>query len=223
VEIVWHHDDLKHLLIARVKDSHEVVKDLALSGLDNDAAFAKLFPDKVSQGKKQSTTWNWIMSRIKDGNGVIAPRNLVDLVEKARADQVQCDLRTPREYSETVKLIEADSVRQAHKLLSKDRVEDTLLAEFPDLTPLLEKFRNKKAEYDLTSIGTLLSVDEEKAREAVKSLREIGFLEEVGSSFKVPMLYRDGFGITQGKAVGTAVDAGTAIDAGPDFDDDDEE
>jgi hypothetical protein len=28
----------------------------------------------------------------------------------------------------------------------------------------------------------------------------MGFLEEKGSSFKVPMLYRDGLRITQGKA-----------------------
>ncbi|MGC2503105.1 MAG: hypothetical protein WA400_13345, partial [Silvibacterium sp.] len=63
-----------------------------------------------------------------------------------------------------VTLIEADSVKRAHKLLSKDRVEDTLLAESPDLSPLLEKFRNKKAEYDIASIGALLSVDEENAR-----------------------------------------------------------
>ncbi|MGC2548457.1 MAG: hypothetical protein WA426_21640, partial [Silvibacterium sp.] len=164
VEIIWHDEDLKHLLIARVKDSEEVVKDLGLAGLDNDSAFSILFPTKVSQGKKQSTTWNWMMSRIRDGNGVIAPRNLVDLVEKARADQVQCDLRSPREYTTGVTLIEADSVKRAHKLLSKDRVEDTLLAESPDLSPLLEKFRNKKAEYDIASIGALLSVDEENAR-----------------------------------------------------------
>lgn len=28
----------------------------------------------------------------------------------------------------------------------------------------------------------------------------MGFLEEIGDSFKVPMLYRDGLNITQGKA-----------------------
>ena len=33
-----------------------------------------------------------------------------------------------------------------------------------------------------------------------KSLIEIGFLEEAGNSYKVPLLYRDGLGITQGKA-----------------------
>ena len=200
IEIVWEDEDLKHLLIARVKDSPRVVQELDLQGLDNDEAFAKLFPSKVSLGEKQSTTWNWIMSRIRDGNAVIAPRNLVDLVEKARADQVQCDLRSPREYGPDIALIEADSIKKAHKLLSKDRVEDTLLSEAPEMTPLLEKFRNKKAEYDLAALCSMLGLTEDEAKASVRLLRDIGFLEEVGSSYKVPMLYRDGFGIRQGKA-----------------------
>jgi hypothetical protein len=209
VEIVWHDEDLKHVLIARVKDSEKVVDALSLAEMNNDEAFATLFPNKVSQGEKRSTTWNWMVSRIRDGNGVIAPRNLVDLVEKARAGQVQCDLRSPREYTNGVPLIEADSVKKAHKLLSKDRVEDTLFAESAELAPLLEKFRNKKAEYDIASICILLSVDEEEARTSVRKLCDIGFLEEVGSNYKIPMLYREGLAIRQGKATGTEAEIGT--------------
>ncbi len=203
IEIVWRDEDLKHLLIARVRDSSEIVRELGLESLNNDEAFTKLFPNKVSQGKKQSTTWNWIMSRIRDGNGVIAPRNLVDLVEKARADQVQCDLRIPRHYDSSRPLIEADSIRRAHKLLSKDRIEDTLMSEFADLAPLMDKFRNKKAEYDLPSLCSLFGVDEDTTRVKVKQLLDMGFLEEVGTSYKVPMLYRDGMNIRQGKANGS--------------------
>jgi hypothetical protein len=206
VEIVWQDEDLKHLLIARVKDSENVVMELQLKKLTNDEAFAKLFPDKIFQAKKQSTTWNWIMSRIRDGNGVIAPRNLVDLVEKARADQVQADLRSPREYGDGIPLITPECVRTAHKLLSKERVEDTLLSESAELAPLLEKFRHKKAEYSLAALCALLAVGEDEGRSEVKRLREIGFLEEVGSSYKIPMLYREGFGITQGKANGNGSD-----------------
>jgi len=34
----------------------------------------------------------------------------------------------------------------------------------------------------------------------VKPLVEIGFLEELKDSYKIPMLYRDGLDVTQGKA-----------------------
>jgi hypothetical protein len=210
VVIIWEEEDLKNLLIARVKDSPRIVEHLSLGHLSNDKAFAKLFPDKISQGEKQSTTWNWMMSRLKDGNGVIAPRNLIDLVEKTREAQLRSEARTPREFSDGLPLMEADSVRKAHHLLSEIRVQDTLLAEAPDLVPLIEKFRDKKAEQNTESLSDLLSVSEQDVRSTVKPLVEIGFLEEFGTSFKVPMLYREGLSITQGKASGPA-DNGDAV------------
>ncbi|HEY5382473.1 MAG TPA: hypothetical protein VIJ65_09460 [Acidobacteriaceae bacterium] len=203
IEIFWRDEDLKHLLIRRVRDSEQICDELRLRGLDNDESFTKIFPNKVSQGEKQSTTWNWIMSRIRDGNGVIAPRNLVDLVERARAEQVQSDLITPREYQEGTSLIEAESIRKAHKTLSKERVEDTLFSEAADLSQILEKFRHKKAEYDIDALCALLGLEEDSARVVVRDLRDVGFLEEVGNAFKVPMLYREGLNIRQGKANGS--------------------
>jgi hypothetical protein len=200
IEIVWDEDDLKNLLIARIKDSTQIVSYLSLPELDNDGAFGKVFPDKISQGKKQSTTWNWIISRIRDGNGVIAPRNLIELVEKARESQLRCEARSPREYRDTIALIEPESVRRAHRALSLTRVQDTLLAEAADLAPLIERFRDKKAEQNLASLSVLLAVPEQDVRVKVKPLVEIGFLEESGTTFKVPMLYREGMSITQGKA-----------------------
>lgn len=205
IEIVWDEDDLKNLLIARVKDSARIVSSLSLTGLDNDRAFGKVFPDKISQGKKQSTTWNWMISRIRDGNGVIAPRNLIELVEKAREAQLRCEARSPREYRHTIALIEPDSVRRAHRTLSLTRVQDTLLAEAADLAPLIERFRDKKAEQNIASLSALLGVPEQDVRIKVKPLVEIGFLEESGATFKVPMLYREGMSITQGKAWNSSI------------------
>jgi hypothetical protein len=49
-------------------------------------------------------------------------------------------------------------------------------------------------------------------RGQVKPLIELGFLEEVKGTFKVPAIYREGLEITQGKAF---------ADAGAESDDDD--
>ena len=38
----------------------------------------------------------------------------------------------------------------------------------------------------------------------------MGFLEPVGANYKVPMLYRYGLGITQGKAFGVGTDVEAA-------------
>jgi hypothetical protein len=202
IEIVWEDEDLKYLLIARIKDNESLMRQLKLHRLDDDKVFARIFPDKVSQGKKQSMTWKWMLSRIADGNSIVAPRNLIDLVEKSREAQLRAENRVPREYMVDKPLIESDSVKQAYRLLSRARVEDTLLAEAADLITYLEKFRNKKAEQNVDSLKALFKMNDEEVDVVIRKLREIGFLREVGSTYKVPILYREGLGITQGKANG---------------------
>ena len=146
------------------------------------------------------------MSRIRDGNGIKPPRNLIDLIVKAKEAQIRSEERNPREYAPEQAIIEADSIRRAHRALSEQRVQDTLLAETADLVPMIEKFRDGKAEHNESSLAALLGVKIEGVRNAVKPLLEMGFLEEVGGSFKVPMLYRDGLRITQGKAFSAEIE-----------------
>jgi hypothetical protein len=141
-----------------------------------------------------------MMSRIRDGNGSKPPRNLIDLIAKAKEAQIRSEDRGPRDYSADSPLIEADAIRRAHRSLSEQRVQDTLLAEAADFVPTIEKFRDGKAEHNEQSLASLLGVKPESVRSRVKPLLDMGFLEEVGGSFKVPMLYRDGLQITQGKA-----------------------
>ena len=69
---------------------------------------------------------------------------------------------------------------------------------------MLERFRDGKAEHNAATLATLLEVDEQEVRTIVKPLIEIGFLEEIGEAYKVPMLYRDGLNISQGKAYAQA-------------------
>jgi DNA-binding IclR family transcriptional regulator len=73
---------------------------------------------------------------------------------------------------------------------------------------MIEKFRDGKAEHSVSSLAELLGFPEQATRAAIKPLLELGLLEEVGNSFKIPMLYRDGLRITQGKAF----EAGDATD-----------
>jgi hypothetical protein len=200
IEIIWDDEDLLNLLIVRVKDNPLVVGELKLHGLSNNEAFYKLFPEKISQGEKQSVTWKWILSRIRDGNKVVAPRNLIDFVENCREVQLRSEIRSPREYSVGISLIDADSVRKAHKILSQTRVQDTLIAESAELAPHIERFRKKKAEHNIDSLCQLHQCSADEAVSIANALIDVGFLEEVGNTYKIPMLYRDGLGVTQGKA-----------------------
>ena len=52
----------------------------------------------------------------------------------------------------------------------------------------------------MESLAKLLKVEIDDVSKAIKPLKELGFLEEIGESYKIPMLYRGGLDITQGKA-----------------------
>jgi hypothetical protein len=211
VEIVWEEEDLLNLFARRVRGSVDFFQAVAMEGRTDKELFDKIFPNQVDQGPRKPTTWSWMMSRIRDGNGIKPPRNLIDLTNKAREAQMRSEDRTPREYSAGMPIIESDAIRRAHRSLSEQRVQDTLLAEALELAPTIERFRGGKAEHNVPSLAAVLGVDETNARTTVKPLVEMGFLEEVGESFKVPMLYRDGLEITQGKAFpsdGTADEEG---------------
>ena len=141
------------------------------------------------------------MSSIRDGNNIKAPRNLNKLLEQAREAQLRSEDRVPTEFTSPIWIIEADSVQTCSSCSQCNAcTRFTLLAEASELVPLLQKFRDGKAEHNTKSISIILGVSEDEARLAAKLLEEIGFLEEVGSAFKIPMLYREAMAITQGKA-----------------------
>lgn len=199
VEIVWDEEDLLHVLGRRIAENDDFLKAVGLGHKELDASFSVLFPPKVDAAERKPTTWKWMMSRIRDGNDIKPPRNLIDLVKKAQEAQLRRENRSESDY-ERPPLIHPDSIRRGLAALSTERVNDTLLAEAGPHAALIERFRGGKAEHSEESVAKTLNLSVEDAREAIKVLREIGFLEQVGATYKVPMLYREGLGITQGKA-----------------------
>ena len=200
IEIVWDEDDLLNLLCRRIRDSEAVKQTLGLLNKTDHEVFAAVFPEQVDAGERRPTTWAWIMSRIRDGNQIKPPRNLIDLVSKAREAQLRREERESREYVPGTPIIEADSLRRALTRLSMERVEDTLLAEAGGDAPMIERFRAGKAEHNVGSLATLLAIPDADVLGRIKPLLDLGFLEQTGETFKIPMLYRDGLYITQGKA-----------------------
>lgn len=197
LDIVWEEEDLLNLLCRRIRGSLKMQSESNQRDIE---VFDSVFPAKVDAGSRKPTTWNWILARIRDGNNVRPPRNLIDLANKARELQLRAEERAPRRFGQGTPLLEPDSLRRALARLSEDRVQDTLLAEAPDLAPLVERFRDGKAEHSAESLSNILGISADKVRSAVKPLTDLGFIEEIKDIYKVPMLYRDGLSITQGKA-----------------------
>lgn len=201
IQIKWHPDDLYALLCRRIGERPEFVEAYGdvLGGADPDL-FTKVFPAQVDIGKKNPTAWNWILGRIKDGNGIAPPRNLIDFVNKAKEVQARREERDPREYDHSMPLIEAESLRRALSELSEQRVQDTLLAESGEYAAVIAGFKNGKAEHNTESLLEIIQTDVARPRDIIEELEAIGFLEKTGATYKVPMLYRSGLRISQGKA-----------------------
>ena len=207
IEILWDDADLMNLLCRRARDNHQLIKHIGAEDSSDEDLFYKLFPPKVDQAARKPTTWKWMLARIKDGNEIKPPRNLIDLATFAQEEQARMEARTPRQYTGTEPLMTADAVRKSQERLSAQRVTDTLLAEAgPVISPLIEKFRRSKAEHNLETLKGVLGLTDAPLKDAVQQLTEVGFLEELKSTWKVPMLYRDGLDITQGKAFSNEVE-----------------
>jgi hypothetical protein len=199
MEISWDESDLRHMLMLRVSKNPDFLAALGLDPRNKEAMYTALFPDQIDVGEKKPKTWSWMMSRIRDGNDVRPPRHLIDLVNRAKVASIRSAERDQTEHQGGA-LLGPESFKKALTELSKARVEDTLLAEAGNMSAYIERFRDGKAEHNETSLGRTLKQRGDELHSTIKFLTDIGFLEQVGSSYKIPMLYRDGLSITQGKA-----------------------
>lgn len=198
VNITWDDEDLKDLLDRRLRSSEDFINSFPGDVTAEDALFRAVFPNQVDQGSRKPDSWTWMLSRVRDANGVKPPRNLIDLVLKAQEQQLKREERDPRIIVPgTEPLIMSDALKKGLQALSEERVQDTLLAEAGDDAQLVELFRNGKAEHNMESLAPLLGAD---SNNKIEFLKTLGFLEPVGNNYKIPMLYRGGLNITQGKA-----------------------
>ena len=199
INIVWDEEDLIDMVARRLTQNQEL-SDLMNASNDSEKVFSILFPAQIDIGEKKPNTKNWIMGRIRDGNNNKPPRNIIDLLNKAKESQLRKEQRSPREVNPEVgPIIEPDAAKRAITQLSEQRVQDTLLAEASDLAAVIQKFRDGKSEHNPETLRETIG-DNSPFVPTVKSLVDIGFLEEFGKNHKIPMLYRDGLRIKQGKA-----------------------
>lgn len=203
LEIVWDEEDLLDLLCRRFRENASFIAALGLPpDVSNDDLFYAVFPRQVDAGKRRPTTWNWIIARIRDGNGITPPRNLIDLAKKAQDAQLRSEQRQAVEFEPggTSGVIRSEAIKRGLAALSTERVEDTLLAEAGEYAPLIERFRDGRAEHNDESLADTLGIPVDAVKPTIQPLLDVGFLEPVAGTYKVPMLYRGGLKITQGKA-----------------------
>ena len=203
----WSEDQILTMITKRLFAHEELGRylDVDRSRLDasqdyRKEAFYRVFPPTVGRGPKNSPTLRWIYNHVKDGCGVVTPRDVIDLLTKAKVrqqDEFKSDPSGQTEY-----LIGPQAIRYGLRELSIKKRTTYLEAEFPHLWKHISKFVGKKTEYCEAAARSLFG---ENWHSIIDSLASVGVLtkgtsRDGGTSYKIPQLYRAGLQLTQGRA-----------------------
>lgn len=202
----WTQDQILAMIVKRLfaNDGLAVYLNVNRDQLDasaiyRDKCFNMVFPPTVFRGPKQSPTIRWIYNRCADARGVVTPRDVLDLLIRAKQRQADICMADPDGVTDC--MIGASAIQYGFEELSKRKRQTYLQAEFPHLWKHISKFQGGKTDY---SVGVLQALIGKDWRPVTEDLLAIGFFskaikggEEV---FSIPFLYRHGLNLSQGKA-----------------------
>ncbi len=204
--LAWSQDGILNLVVRRLFASMElagfldVERDrLAASPAYREESFYKVFPKTVYSPPNQSETLRWIYSHTTDGRGVVTPRDVIELLTKAK--QRQQDEFQDDPEGETDVIIGSPAIRYGLVEMSKRKRDTVLKAEFEHLWPNIERLLGGKTEYGQRALRQLFGRD---ATAIIADLVSIGVLatnrhRNAETSYVVPFLYRYGLELTQGR------------------------
>jgi hypothetical protein len=202
----WTQDQILSMVVKRVFANDKIAGYLGVSKDQIDASasyrtncFYKVFPPTVFRGSNQSPTLRWLCSRCADGRAVITPRDVLDLLIRAKQRQHDDCAANPDGTSEW--LISSAALQYGFKELSKRKRQTYLEAEFPHLWKYIEKFVGGKTDYDERSLQSILG---KEWKIVAEDLASIGLFSKASKHnevvYSIPFLYRDGLALTRGKA-----------------------
>lgn len=142
----------------------------------------------------------WIYTHTSDGRGVVTPRDVIDLL--ARAKQKQQDEYKSDSSGESDFVIGPAAIRYGLEELSKRKKTTFLKAEFPHLWKHIEKFIGGRTQYSENDIRKLFGKSQQKIVEDLISIGVLGIegKREGSKTYKIPFLYRAGLEVRQGSA-----------------------
>jgi hypothetical protein len=202
----WSEDQILTMIVKRLFAEVQLRQFFKVDAAQLDASkryqsecFYKVFPGTVHTGINQSPTLRWIYNHVADGRGVVTPRDIIEMLTKAKQrqqDEFRADPVGTAEW-----LIGPAAIRYGLQELSRRKRTTVLEAEFPHLWPHIKKFVGGKTEYNDVAIRQLLGKD---SLTVIESLVSIGLLSKSTrtgkTSYRIPFVYRDGLDLTQGRA-----------------------
>lgn len=210
--IEWDEPSLLNLIVRRivrnagVRGAYGVDPVAVLADIDSqEKLFYRVFPEQVDPGAKRRETLSWMLSRTADGLSleVPAPRELIHLLTEAKNQQLQ-KMTTGEDQPEGENLVSGAAIKDALPEVSRVRLGQTLLAEYPEFTAQLRRLEGEHTRQSPSSLARLWQMDEKTALATANQLADIGFFLKEGPQedpqFWVPFLYRSALNMVQGTA-----------------------
>ncbi|MBN1461733.1 MAG: hypothetical protein JXA57_19560 [Armatimonadetes bacterium] len=202
----WTEEQILAMIVKRFFANNALARYLEVSREQLEASatyrqecFYRLFPGTVFRGPKQSPTMRWIYNRCADGRGVVTPRDVLDLL--IRAKQRQQDVCAADTEGTTAAVIGSAALQYGLEEMSMRKRQTYLQAEFPHLWEHMQRFVGGKSDYSATSLRALLGPDWKGTTEVLVSIGFLSLGTKRGEKvYSVPFLYRHGMELTQGKA-----------------------
>ncbi|HHQ4540402.1 TPA: P-loop ATPase, Sll1717 family [Aeromonas veronii] len=209
--ISWNKTSLLCLVVKRalfnekVKEHYGVSDTLLKSSIaEQEEFFYRVFPRQVDIGQNKSNSFDWMLSRTRDGSKLNAPRELIHMLNSLRDQQIKRFELGEEPQPDGENLFARAAFKAALPEVSKVRVEQTLYAEHADKKPWIEDLREERTLHTVTSLASIWDIPEEEATKRVEKLVSIGFFEKRGSKqapdYWVPFLFRDYLSLIQGAA-----------------------
>ena len=208
--ISWDNNSLLNLIVRRAIQNESLQAFLQVDPMQVLASaegqtqfFYRLFPNQVDIGEKKPSTFDWMVSRTRDGLGRTAPRELIHLLNALRDVQIR-RLEEGQPEPEGELLFERATFKEALEEVSRARVELTLLAENPSLQASILALKGEKATQYPESLAAIWDVNAAEATKTAEALTHAGFFEIRGTrdqpEYWVPFLFRDALHLVQGSA-----------------------
>jgi hypothetical protein len=136
--ISWDRPSLLQLMMRRIlknsaiADFYGVDQDTVFGSLEQqEALLTRMLPDQVDAGRNPKT-YDWMLSRTRDGSGNSAPRELIHLLSSLRDSQLRRIEIGHDEPPEEI-LFDRQAFKDALREVSQVRLKQTLYAEYPHL------------------------------------------------------------------------------------------
>ncbi len=210
VTISWNRNSLLNLIIRRalhndaVRAAYGVREEFAHTNVsEQEHLFYRLCPKQVEVGPNKPNTIDWILSRTRDGSKSNAPRELIHFLNSLREVQIR-RLEVGENSPEGEQLFARPSFKEALPEVSKVRLEQTLLAEYPQMKDWVLQLKGQKTKQTSASLANIWSISQQEASDRAGRLSTVGLFEIWGVrpnvEYWIPFLYRDALELVQGTA-----------------------